>query len=81
MSRAVNIAELRDNTSELLDAALQGEEITICRRNVPIARLTALANAKNRTKLGFAPGVIVFDVEGPAIPEDEWEMLAPREGE
>jgi prevent-host-death family protein len=77
MARMVNVAELKDSVSELLDAALQGEDVTICRRNVPVARLTALRILKNRTTLGFAPGLVIGDIDGPAISDDDWEMLRP----
>lgn len=77
MSRLVNVADLKDSLSEVIDAALAGEEITICRRNVPVARLSALATPRNRTKLGFAPGVVAGDIHGPVIPEDDWDMLKP----
>jgi prevent-host-death family protein len=77
MTRLVNVAELKNSLSEVLEAAMAGEEITICRRNVPVARLSAVATPRNRTRLGFAPGVVADDVDGPAIPEDDWDMLKP----
>jgi prevent-host-death family protein len=76
MSRLVNVADLKDSLSEVIAAAMAGEEITICRRNVPVARLSAVAT-RNRTRLGFSPGVVAGDVHGPAIPEDDWDMLKP----
>jgi prevent-host-death family protein len=38
----VNVAEAKARLSELIDAALQGEEVIIARRNTAVVRLTAL---------------------------------------
>ena len=38
-----NIHEVRENLAEYLAAAQRGEEVLICRRNQPVARLVAVA--------------------------------------
>jgi prevent-host-death family protein len=78
MSRAVNVADLKNHLSEHLDAVEKGEEIVICRRNVPFARIVGMPARRNRTKLGFDRGRIQIrgDVTGPALPEGDWNALS-----
>lgn len=77
MSRAINVADLKNHLSEHLDAVEKGEEIVICRRNVPFARITRMPPRRNRTKLGFDRGRIEIrgDLDGPALPEGDWNAL------
>lgn len=56
--RVVNVHEAKTNLSALLDAVLAGEEIVLARRNVPIARLVLVANARPPREPGFAQGLI-----------------------
>lgn len=80
--RTVNIAEFKDNLSKYLEAVEGGDEVVICRRNVPVARLAPQPVRKNKLAQnfdwtrGFDPGVkILGDVESPAIPEEDWNMF------
>ena len=77
MNRAVNVADLKDHLSEYLEAVEQGGEITICRRNVPFAKITAMPLRRNTTRLGFDRGKIKIrgDITGPAIPASDWSVL------
>jgi len=43
-----NIHEVRKNLAEYIAAAQRGEEVLICRRNQPVARLVAVAPATPR---------------------------------
>lgn len=43
-----NVHEVRENLAEYLAAAERGEEVLICRRNQPVARLVAIARAPLR---------------------------------
>lgn len=43
-----NVHEVRDNLAEYLAAAERGEEVLICRRNQPVARLVAVQAAPRR---------------------------------
>ncbi len=83
MKRAINVAELKNRLSEYLDAVENGVEITICRRNVPFAKITAMPLRPNQTKLGFDRGKIKIrgDITGPAVPESDWNaMTDARDG-
>jgi antitoxin (DNA-binding transcriptional repressor) of toxin-antitoxin stability system len=77
MSKAVNVADLKDHLSAHLDRVEQGEDIVICRRNIPFARITAMPLRRNHTKLGFARGKIRIrgDITGPALSEQDWNAL------
>jgi antitoxin (DNA-binding transcriptional repressor) of toxin-antitoxin stability system len=73
MSRAIDIADLTNRLSEYLDAVVKGEEIVICQRNMPFARITRMPLKRNRTKLGFDRGRLQIrgDVAGPVLAADE----------
>lgn len=53
----VNIHEVRENLAEYLAAAERGEEVLICRRNQPVARLVAIEAVRSRKPrpIGKAP--------------------------
>ena len=59
------------------DAVEQGEEVIVCRRNIPFARITAMPVRRNRTTLGFDRGKVRIrgDITGPAVPERTWNAL------
>ena len=77
MSKAINVAELKNHLSEHLDAVENGEEVVVCRRNIPFARITAMPLRRNRTKLGVDRGRITIrgDITGPVVPDSEWNAL------
>jgi prevent-host-death family protein len=43
MSTMINIADLKARLSEFVGMAEAGEEVLVCRRNLPVARLVPLA--------------------------------------
>ncbi len=43
MSTSINIADLKARLSEYVERAESGEEVLVCRRNLPVARLVPLA--------------------------------------
>ena len=76
--KKANIHQVKDHLSSFVDAALRGEEVVICRRNVPVAHLVAIRPThENRTRLGWAigEGKLHDDLQGPFIPEEDWQML------
>ncbi len=74
-----NINEIKNNLSRYVDKALKGEEVILSRYNKPIAKIVALSQPvrKNKTVLGRSAheGKIIGDLQGPAIPESDWNML------
>jgi prevent-host-death family protein len=67
----VNIHEAKTHLSRLLQRVAEGEEITIARAGVPIARLVAVEKKKSVRPLGFARGEIWIadDFDAP-LPDD-----------
>lgn len=56
--KRVNIAEAKAHLSELIDAALRGEDVVIARRDVPLVRLEVLEAAKVRPQFGKLAGKV-----------------------
>jgi prevent-host-death family protein len=73
----VNLAEAKARLSELVDAALDGEEIVIARRNVPVVKLTALKQKKNVPEFGLFQGRIWVSPDFDE-PLDEFAEYVPR---
>ena len=67
----VNIHEAKTHFSRLLQKVASGEEVTIARAGVPIARLVPIASEKKERPLGFARGEIWIadDFDAP-LPDD-----------
>lgn len=77
-----NVAEAKTRFSSLVDEAEDGATIVICRRNIPVAKLSPHSEKvpapRHRTKIGWAKtsGVAVHgDLTEPALPESAWDML------
>ena len=68
-----NIHEVRENLAEYLAAAVRGEEVLICRRNQPVARLVAIARGPRKPR----PVGRALDA-GTPLPASFWEPL-PQE--
>lgn len=68
---SANVHQVRENLAEYLAAAERGEEVLICRRNQPVARLVAVAPARplKPRPLGRAPDA------GQALPPAFFEAL------
>lgn len=66
-----NVHEVRDNLAEYLAAAERGEEVLICRRNQPVARLVALQAMPRREArpIGLAADA------GTSLPDSFFEPL------
>lgn len=56
--KPVNVAEAKARLSELIDAALAGQDVVIARRNVPLVRLTAVESAKVVPEFGKLRGKV-----------------------
>ena len=75
----VNIHEAKTQLSRLLRRVAEGEEITIARAGVPVARLVAVPRANRQRPLGAMEGQIYIakDFDAP-LPDD---LLASFYGE
>ena len=71
MEHQVNIAELKDRLSFYFAGVEKGDEVIVCKRNQPFARISPLPLKQNKTTLAFDQEVKVLgEITGPAIPED-----------
>jgi prevent-host-death family protein len=72
----VNVHEAKTQLSRLLERVEKGEEVTIMRANVPVAKLTAISPTRAKRKLGWARGEFTvpenFDDPLPADIEDSF---------
>jgi prevent-host-death family protein len=67
----VNIHEAKTHFSRLLQRVAGGEEVTIARAGVPVARLVAVENKKKERPLGFARDEVwVADDFDAPLPDD-----------
>ncbi len=58
-----NIAEAKAHLSEYLAAVEQGETVTICRRNVPVAEIKPLVRPRREARpIGLGPREEEFGV-------------------
>ena len=75
----INIHEAKTNFSKLLQRVAAGEEITIAKAGVPVARLVPIEPARTKRKLGIDRGKIYIadDFDAP-LPDD---ILAAFYGE
>ncbi len=78
--KMANIADFKNRLSYFLGLVEKGEEIEVCKRNIPVARITPVAKpAGNRTTPGCGKGTVTFladDLTEPFLPEENWEMLS-----
>lgn len=67
----VNVHEAKTNLSRLLKRVSAGEEITICRAGMPVAKLVAVASAGGSRPLGSMEGQIHIapDFDAPLPPD------------
>ncbi len=67
----VNIHEAKTHLSRLLHRVAAGEEVTIARAGVPVARLVAVEPKPNKVRpLGFARGQIWIADDFDTLPDD-----------
>lgn len=75
----VNLAKVKEHLSAYVTMAARGKTVVVCRRNKPVAKLVGTEElpARNRTRLGSAPGSVVIkgDVTAPAMDAKDWDVL------
>jgi len=64
-----NVAEAKSHLSQLLDAAVAGEEVIVARAGKPLVRLVPVETPAQR-ELGFLPLDIADDFFDPLTDED-----------
>lgn len=80
--KTLNVSEAKTQFSSVVDWVTQGETVLICKRNLPVAKITGLpvdgSKEKHHTVIGWAKGSgakILSDLTEPVLAEGDWEML------
>lgn len=77
--RTANIADLRRQFSKFVQWVENGEEVEVCKRNVPVARIIPVRGRResNKTVLGCGANTVEIrcDLTEPAMPASDWDML------
>jgi len=68
----VNVHEAKTNLSRLIRQALAGDEVIIARDNVPVVKLTPVAEEKPQRQLGIAEGFVVYIADDFDEPLDDF---------
>jgi prevent-host-death family protein len=66
----VNVAEAKARLSELIQAALDGEDVVIARRNEPLVKLTAVRGRRRASAFGMLKGRIRMSPDFDEFPAD-----------
>ena len=75
----VNIAEAKASFSQIVNAAIQGERVVLCRHNVEIAEIRPLPQQPRKLRpVGIDEGMEIPDSFFEPLPED---LLRAFEGE
>ena len=76
--KTANIADFKANLSSFISLVEKGEEIEVCKHNIPVARVSPLSRRMlNKTRIGCGRKTvkIMTDLTEPAISGSAWEML------
>lgn len=77
--KTANIADFKAHFGQFMATVERGEEVQICKRNVPIAVVVPIESDSHgpRTKLGCGSGTvkIIGDLTEPAFCLDDWDAL------
>ncbi len=67
----VNVSEAKARLSALLDAAVKGEQVVLCRRNLPVAELRPLPQPRREPRrVGVDPDLVVPDSFFEPLPDN-----------
>jgi len=73
----VNIHEAKTQLSKLIQAAINGQEVIISKRNKPLIRLEVLPEARRKRKIGNAKGLLISMSEDFNEPLDDFKNYMP----
>lgn len=65
--KKVNLHEAKTNLSKLVELAMQGEEIIICKAGNPVARLVAIHRKKKKRQPGVWAGKVTIEKDCDAL--------------
>lgn len=68
--KKANLHEAKTNLSKLVELAIQGEEVIICKAGNPVARLVAIHAKKKKRKPGDWAGKVTIEKDFDILPKD-----------
>lgn len=68
--KKTNLHEAKTNLSKLVELAIQGEEVIICRDGDPVVRLVAIHAKKKKRKPGSWAGRVIIAEDFDLLPSD-----------
>ena len=68
--KKTNLHEAKTNLSKLVELAIQGEEIIICKAGTPVAKLIAINPNKKQRKPGDWAGKVKIEDNFDSLPND-----------
>lgn len=68
--KKTNLHEAKTNLSKLVELAIQGEEVIICRDGDPVVRLVAIHTKKRKRKPGSWVGKVTIAEDFDQLPSD-----------
>jgi prevent-host-death family protein len=73
--KSINVAEAKARLSSLIDAAMNGEEIIIAKRGVPLVTLRPVERMAGGRRLGSAKGHVHMSEDFDDTPDEFAEYL------
>lgn len=73
--KKANLHEAKTNLSKLVDLAIQGEEVIICKAGHPVARLVAIDTQTKKRKPGGWEGQVKIKKDFDTLPQDFMEYF------
>lgn len=73
--KKMNIHEAKTNLSKLIDLAIQGKEVTICKAGQPVAKLVPYQVNLKKRKAGAWKGKVKIEKDFDTLPEDFLEYF------
>lgn len=68
--KKANLHEAKTNLSKLVELAVQGEEVVICKAGIPVARLVAINRKKKNRTPGALKGKIKIKEDFDLLPDE-----------
>lgn len=68
--KKTNLHEAKTNLSKLVELAIQGEEVIICRDGDPVVRLVAIHSKKKKRQPGSWAGQVTIAEDFDVLPGD-----------
>ncbi|MEX0849348.1 MAG: type II toxin-antitoxin system Phd/YefM family antitoxin [Candidatus Dependentiae bacterium] len=68
--KKANLHEAKTNLSKLVELVAKGQEVIICKADIPVAKLAAFDSNKKKRELGSWAGKVVIEDDFDILPDD-----------